>query len=279
MVPPQDLPLLVIDLSGSVLSLVSCLGLLCSLYQLPSVARCRLFPRQVLWLCLADIAYAVVRLTEHLHWAIPVDLCHYFWLVMATTNVSFLLEISICLGFALKVARCSRCLQLLDYGGFVSLILGTAVVLLEPYQKFYGQLGHYSCSVHGAGTVDTVFIALLLTCLSVSFGCFVFVRVMARASNEAVLRRTSIQSAAYMVKSLILVGLVFVWWCTPLERTHPAVRIYIDVAIALQDFNGAANVATYFFQSRYARPSIFDRAKNTRGDSYRVAFAEGVQEV
>jgi hypothetical protein len=270
MVELQNLPMFVVDFSTSLLSLASCLWLLRSLCGLPKAVRHRLFPRQALWLCGADIAYATCKLVARLRWSIAFDMCDHWWLVMSIMSMSYLMEMFICLGFACQAAKWTRSLRLLRYSGGASLILSAALVFLEPWRRFYGKSGEYSCRAE-PGTMDIVNIVLTGSCLAISFGCFVFVHAKTRGSPDAVHTSVSIRCAAYSAKSLILMMTVISWFGL-------ADRVFILIAMIVQNLNGAANAATYYFQSRYAQPTIHD-LKTTRADSFRVAFSVEVQTV
>jgi hypothetical protein len=266
----QQLPLLIVAFVATLLSVAACVWLVCYLRRLPVVVRCRLFPRQALWLCLADIAFAVSKLViVHMRWAVNRDLCPYFFPVMASTNISYLLEMYICVGFAFQAAKWSRGLRLLRHSGTASVLMGVALVFAEPWRTMSGKLDSYLCH---ADRLDNVYVYLTMTCLMVSLGSLAFVLAKAQLSSEAVQSRVVFRSSCYVVKSLVTVLPVVISYYFFNDANFDLLSA---VANTLQDLNGAANAATYFFQSRYSRDAAIDR-RAVLEQTYHVGFNEDV---
>lgn len=271
------------DFAACLLSLCSCCVLVCRLRSLPTELRGRLFPRQALWLGFADVAYTVAKLTiHHLRFVIGtdfLDLCHHAWFIMITTNVTYLMEMFLCLGFAFQAAKSSRGLRLLRYSGVLSLVIGGLVVLTEPFWNLVGLPDLLMCQVVDTHTMDIAFIVLTIACLLVSFCSFVFVLAAPHPSSNAVHRRVVVRSTAYMVKTVTMVFptlLALVLFKT--IGLRPAVLVFAQVANILQDFNGVANALTYYFLSRYSRRRMVDTPPHlsVAEESYHVAFDAGV---
>jgi hypothetical protein len=197
---------------------------------------------------------------------------------MASTNISYLLEMCICLGFALQAAKCRRGLTALKYSASFAFVLGSVVVALEPLPA-PTELGSYVCDFD---ELDAAFIALASICSLVSIASLAFVGFKARMSSNAVERRVMFRSMMYVVNSLVtvvpIVICIFVYISFvhgQTEAVHPLLTVFVNLATTLQDLNGAANAMTYFLQSRYARKALHDRAGS--GDtSFHVDFSDEV---
>lgn len=273
----------IIDAVACLVSLLSCFGLVCFLRRLPGELRGRLFPRQALWLGLADIAYTAAKLTiHHLRLAIGtdvVDLCHHAWLVMITTNVTYLMEMFLCLGFAFQAAKSSAGLKMLKYSGVLSIVIGGLVVLTEPWWNLVGHPDFLMCQVVDTHTMDSAFLVLTIACLAISFLSFAFVLGSPHASSDAVHRRVVIRSRAYMIKTVAMTcPTLLVVFLFSVMGLNPLLLDFAHVANILQDLNGAANTMTYFFLSRYSRRRIIEHksARPPVEESYHIAFESEV---
>lgn len=165
---------------------------------------------------------------------------------------------------------------MLKWSGLLSLALGGLVVLAEPWWNYASMPDFSLCQIVDPRTTDVAFVALTVACLGISFGSFVFVLAKERDSSNAVHRRTVIRSAAYMVKTVIIVCpvvlgvlLFFVF------GLRPMVLQFSQVANTLQDLNGVANAMTYFLLSRYSRRGVLDHTAPAQ-ESFHVAFDEEV---
>merc|ERR1711907_767379 len=100
------------------------------------------------------------------------------------------------------------------------------------------------CQLIDAHAIDVAVIVLTSSCLLISVGSFAFVLIMVRTSSDAVHRREAVRSAAYMVKTAVIVLPSMVLAFIPSTvGLQPTVIDFGMIANTLQDLNGAANAA------------------------------------
>jgi len=246
-------------LCAAALTCSTCLWLIVHLCRAPVGVRERLFPKQLLYLALADVLFVVSDVPQILTDERLVDVPPEFQAVFCTYNslmfpffrhVSLWIEMHIAVTFVLrsskvqawKALRCS--LSLIWIPG---LLLAVCGALLDSW-KYNVDAG--TCMPTRPGVARPVDVADLALCVFICAGSYlaVVLRGRARRSPGSVQSRAHLRAAMYLINALLTYGLMFVCYANMqlFEYTQ-----LLTVAWVLELLGGFFNSVTYASQSRH----------------------------